>query len=392
MNDEYDRSNQKVLKTYRSRLDDAKRENPELGWEWQFSNPSIPGYGVDVLWQESDQKHWFVKCPHCNFDWYLDFPDNVNFETKQKICSKCKKPLSSQNLIDGRWVAKTKSDVSGYWISQMHVPWISADKIIKDSMGDQEVFHNFVLGKPFISRDISVSRQAIMNCVSPGFNPKTNVAIGVDNGVEKHYVVGNRFGIFEIGKTQSWADIENLRNKYGAVMVIDAMPYPTNPTKITEKYLGKVFIHYYSADKKNLGIIRWDGGVVRSDRTKVFDYVVSEINSKDITFNLLSSELEDYITHWTNMYRMVKVNPAGIPMPRWETIEGRDDHFAHATILWRVALEQTLGQGGIVSINNPSTRNNSHPEIGPDSTVPALDLSDVLRRANAPKGKNWGSI
>jgi len=49
--DEYDRSNARVLKTYRSRLDDAKRERPELGWEWQFSNPTVPGNGVDVWWE-----------------------------------------------------------------------------------------------------------------------------------------------------------------------------------------------------------------------------------------------------------------------------------------------------------------------------------------------------
>ncbi len=90
INDEYDRSNQNVLKTYRSRLDDAKRDRPELGWEWQFSNPSIPGHGVDVLWQKSDQKHWFVKCPHCNRDWYMRFPDNVDFKRKIRMCDKCK--------------------------------------------------------------------------------------------------------------------------------------------------------------------------------------------------------------------------------------------------------------------------------------------------------------
>ena len=86
INDEYDRSNQQVLKIYRSRLDDAKRERPELGWEWAFSNPSIPGYGVDALWGKSDQKHWFVKCRKCSRDWYLSFPENIDFEHKETVC------------------------------------------------------------------------------------------------------------------------------------------------------------------------------------------------------------------------------------------------------------------------------------------------------------------
>ena len=36
INDEADRSNQKVLSTYQTRLDDAKRERPDLGFIWQW--------------------------------------------------------------------------------------------------------------------------------------------------------------------------------------------------------------------------------------------------------------------------------------------------------------------------------------------------------------------
>src|SRR3990167_3384528 len=148
MNDEYDRSNQMVLKTYKSRLDDAKRERPELGWEWQFSNPTIPGFGVDVLWDKSDQKHWFVKCSACLYDWYLKFPDNIDFDKKERVCARCHNKLVKQNLVDGRWVKKFKDrEVSGYWMSQMFVPWISVSEIIEDSEGDADIFHNFTLGQ-----------------------------------------------------------------------------------------------------------------------------------------------------------------------------------------------------------------------------------------------------
>ena len=225
INDEYDRSNQNVLKTYRSRLDDAKRDRPELGWEWQFSNPSIPGHGVDILWQKSDQKHWFVKCPHCNRDWYMRFPDNVDFERKIRMCDKCHKEISKHTLRTGRWIKKyRKREISGYWISQMFVPWIDISKIIEESEGDQEIFHNFTLGEPYVSKDTSVTRESILRCISPGYNPQTSVAMGVDNGVKKHYVIGNKYGIFKIGITEDWAEIERMRNHYNATMVIDALP------------------------------------------------------------------------------------------------------------------------------------------------------------------------
>lgn len=392
INDEFDRSNQNVLRTYRTRLDDAKRERPELGWEWQFSNPSIPGYGVDVWWEKSDQKHWMVKCRHCNHWQAMIFPDNIDFEKKIRICSKCKRDISNEDLISGKWVAKfPEREISGYWISQMFIPWHSAEKIIEDSEGDKEIFHNFTLGEPYVSKDTSLTRDSIIKCLSPGGNPKTDVAIGVDNGITKHYVVGNRFGIFQIGKTDSWQEIEELRNLYDATMVIDALPYPTTPTALASEYPGKVFIHFYQQDKKNIGIIRWEDRVVKSDRTKMIDSVVAEINSRDLLYNLTTYDLEEYITHCTNVFRMIKMTPQGIAHPEWQTFENRPDHYFHATILFRVALEQTLGQGSIVDTQEQGTAINRHPFVRADQTTPALDLQAIAEKSTMKK-QNWKSI
>ena len=391
MHDEFDRSNQKVLRTYKSRLDDAKRERPELGWEWQFSNPSAPGHGVDVWWGKSDQKHWFVKCPHCGYDWYLRFPDNIDLKKKAKVCAKCREEFSKDDLIGGRWVNKYSGrDISGYWISQLFVPWISAEKIIEDSEGDPEIFHNFTLGEPFVSKDTSISRESIIKCLSPGGNPKTDIAIGVDNGVLKHFIVGNRYGIFRVGKTESWKEIEEMRNLYDAVMVIDALPFPTTPTELANKYPGKVFIHYYQQDRKSAGVIRWEDLVVKSDRTKVIDSVVAEINSQDIIFNLTQNDLEEYITHCTNVYRTTEITRQGIPRPTWKN-DDRPDHFLHATIYYRVALEQTLGQGSIVDASEEERVIDKHPFVQADSTVPALNLKTVAERAGKTRG-NWKSV
>ncbi len=393
INDEYDRSKPKVLRTYRSRLDDAKRERPELGWEWKFSNPSIPGKGVDEFWGESDQKHWFVKCGRCGYDWYLKFPENINFRKKIKVCAECHEELTRADIINGRWVRKfLNRESSGYWISQMMVPWITAAKIIKDSKGDQEVFHNFTLGRPFVSKDSGVTRETIIRCIAPGYNRKNNVAMGVDNGIYKHYVLGNRDGIFEYGKTKDWKKIENLRNQYNAYMVMDANPYPNIPTKLAAKYPGKAYIHYYQQDKKQAGVIRWnyDEGVVVSDRTKVIDAVVAELNSRDITFNMTSKDLESYIYHWEQMYRIVTESAQGIMKPTWKKIENRPDDYGHATIYWRVALEQTIGVGGIVGTITETEE--THPIASPDQTVPALDLEKFAERAGKKEQKTWKSV
>ncbi len=397
INDEFDRSNQKVLKAYRSRLDDAKRERPELGWEWRFSNPSIPGYGVDELWQKSDMKHWFVKCGRCNYDWYLTFADNINIETKEKVCAKCRHPFTRENLIKGRWVRKHRDrKISGYWVSQLFVPWITAEKIIENQETDPpDVFHNFTLGLPYVEKDASVTREALIKCISPGYNSQTNVAMGVDNGIVKTYVIGNREGIFRIGETKDWREIEKLRAAYNAVMVIDANPYPTVPKQLTEKYPGKAFIHYYVPDKNNSGTIKWDlaDRSVKSDRVKIIDFVVAEINSADLKFNMKLRELDEYIFHWIQLYRQVEMNNIGIMLPKWKTIENRPDHFAHATILWRVALEKTLSQGGILRQSQPGDKDGRSQTVSVDQTIPALDLKKVLDRVEQNRNrKDWKSV
>ena len=379
--DEFDRSNQGVLKTYRSRLDDAKREMPELGWEWQFSNPSIPGYGVDVWWQKSDQKHWFIKCRHCSYDWYMSWPDSINMETKEKICSKCHNVFTKADQIGGRWVKKHKHrTISGYWISQLFVPWITAEKIIEDSEEDIEVFHNFTLGLPYVSKDNQITREAIIKCLSPGYNPRTAVAMGVDNGIIKHYVIGNRHGIFEIGTTKDWGEIERLRSRFNASMVIDALPYPNTPSQLAEKYMGKVFVHYYQQDKKALELVRWDSKVVKSDRTKIIDAMLAEINAKDIVFQLTQTQMEEFITHCTNMFRVIEKTPMGIMKPKWQTIENKPDHFLHALVYWRIALEKTMAFGGIVKAPPPGSGGEKHPFINRDLTTGALNLTEVVEK------------
>ena len=272
----------------------------------------------------------------------------------------------------------------------MFVPWISAAKIIEDSEGDQEIFHNFTLGLPFVSKDTSLTREAILRCLHPGSNPKTDVAMGVDVGLLKHYVIGNRYGIFKVGKTESWEEIEEIRNLYDAICVIDALPYPAPAMSLSNKYPGKVYVHYYQQDRKKMGVIRWEEQIVKSDRTKMIDSVVAEINSRDMKFQLTAYDLDEYITHCRNIYRIVKMDPRGIAKPEWIN-DDRPDHFFHATVYFRVALEQTLGQGSIVDPIAAPSSGEKHPYVQEDSTVPALDLQRVVQRA-AQRKITWKGI
>lgn len=400
--DEYDRSNMKAVNTYHTRLDAAKLDRPDLGWDWRFSNPTFDGAGVDELYQKSDQKTWMLKCPHCNIWQTLTYPENINFKDETFICSKCFRILTDEDRRHGQWIKKYFGrNISGYRVNQLMANWISASKIIADSNGDQSIFHNFTLGLPYTSKDIKITREAIIKCIFPTQNPMTDVAMGVDNGVEKHYVIGNKYGVFAMGKTKDWQEIENLRNRYAAYMVCDANPYRTPVLKLVEKYRGKVFAHDYREDSKNLGTTRWaqgdDMGMVESDRTKLLDSVVADINSQDIYFNMTLTELEnvEFISHCEKMYRIVEENAKGIKRGVWKTIGQehgvkKPDHLFHSLCLFRVALQQTLSKGMIIKPAMPNRVASPVLQTNPDGTVnDGIDLRDIINSTKVQGGKNW---
>lgn len=393
ISDEVDRSNPKALRTYKTRLDAAKLDRPELGWWWRFSNPSLPGFGVDEDWEDSDQKHWFIRCSRCNHDQYLNWPDNINIEKEIYICSRCHEELREDDRINGRWLRKRKADISGYWLNQMMSPWIDAKKIIQDSKKDTSIFYNFTLGLPYQAKDQSVGRADILRCLVPGYNPRTDVAIGVDVGVTKHYVIGNKYGIFRVGTTDDWDEIESLRNQYNAYMVIDANPYPDAVKRLVNRYRGKVFMHYYEEDKKQVETIRFgegdDWGVVKSDRTKIIDSLVSDIMAQDLRFTCTHDILDEYCYHWSQMFRVIEETEKGIHKAVWKHPEGKPDHFAHATVYWRIAMEKTMNNGAVIVPTQQTftMAKDEHPVIV-NNQMSSLNIDDAIKRANAPQ-KGW---
>lgn len=353
--DEKDRCmDQQVLTTYESRL----QAPDSAGWQWEFSNPTVPNFGVHQSWLESDQRHWFMTCPKCNHKSYMTYDYDEQYHThhideqrEEYVCGKCNEILPDSARQNGEWIAKFPDRYKhGYWISQLLVPWVSASYVVgRKRNTTPEFFNNFVLGLPYLAADIALNRETITNACSPMTLSYTNVCIGVDNGIEKHVVIGTPSGIFRYLKTESWEEIEQLFLQYNATMVIDANPYPAVPKQLAEKYPGRVFINYYVPDKNGIDVIRFQtgkqAGVVHADRTKVIDQVVREISDLGIMFAMTPQQMEEYIYHAENMYRVIEENSQGVDKGKWVTKEGKPDHYFHATVYWRIALAKVISAG-----------------------------------------------
>lgn len=344
IHDEIDRSDQKVIEDFKSRTKGAD----SFGARWLLSNPTVDKAGVDVEWLRSDQKEWEIKCFKCNAWQILTWPDSINFEGKYFQCKGCQRPLTDAERAFGRWTPQNPgAPVSGYHFSHLMASWISAGEIMHDSEGDQEYFHNFVLGEPYNPGDLKVSRTTILDNWTPKKIETSQWYLGVDVGNIKHYVLGSEVGITQVGTFSEWHELDKILDFYKPATVIDAMPENTMSRYYVEHYQN-VWMCFLGHDKNRTSMVKWgegeDSGTIWADRNRLIDTVISDLIHGKVLFALPSDrQFRDYIRHWETLRRVKEINNIGVERYVWESTTSVD-HFCFATLYYWLAV-QTKGAG-----------------------------------------------
>lgn len=381
MQDEYDRSKMEILDLYKSRL-----KVSDYKGIWRFSNPTAPKIGVHKFWLRSDMKHWFIKCRHCNTKQFLgwfdstedsDYAADIDLDKRIFVCRKCGKLLPEDSRSDGEWIPKKKNkSISGYWVSQLIAPWIPYAEIF-DAFENEEstTFYNFTLGLPTKGARFQVTRDLILDKCDPSIKyAERGNALGVDVGKTLHYVLGNKQGIYKVGTTEDWDEIDYLIDKYKATTVIDSEPDITMPKKIQEKYKGRVYLANYHRSRTAKDWAKWgekkDWGIVSAHRSRAIGYMVDNLREKvafmaprDMFYDRLYYDKgEDYVSHLESFYQIKEIDKAtGEYYYKWDS--GIKDHYGHATIYYLLAL---MRGGGAVSVSKEN-REDTTSEVGKDT-------------------------
>lgn len=424
IHDESDRSEQSIIGEYESRL-----ANSMYKGRWIFSNPSAPNMPADLMFLDSDQKHWFIKCEHCGHWQYLDWVKLSEHEFKKAthcyvddtnglyVCGSCSLAITDENRLRGRWVRKYRDKrASGYWVSHFMYSWIpAADIIAVERKKSKAYFMNFVRGLPYIGSDVKVDSQVIVNNIVLDSERKWTpgkVAMGVDNGDVKHVVIGDSEGIFKAFTTKSWDDVEFAIQKYQPVTVIDLNPYPAKARELAKKYrpIGdkrwRVYCSFYIEQSKNYELIDWGEGekahMVYPVRELLFDDLVAYIANGNMKFFAPKSYWEEYIAQWETMYKADFVGTRradevglGSPQPQaravWLSSTG-NDHYAHATLYYYVALSKIIAGGGQI-LKQPDNLSQVKKELGGIPVVP--DITDgkmTQKRSYIPDLSKLGQL
>ena len=149
---------------------DACMDNckPIYGFKRYAGTPKSMENGIEILWQQSTQDEWVVKCTGCG-SWNA-FVDKKSIGKRGPICLKCGKGL---NVRAGRWHSMNpKGEIKGYHISQLILPLNTEEPVrwkrlvdkLDSPLYSETTFNNEVLGISDASGTRLVSLQDLESC------------------------------------------------------------------------------------------------------------------------------------------------------------------------------------------------------------------------------------
>jgi hypothetical protein len=325
--------------------------------EIYLSTPSIPDYGIDKLYAESDQRVWMIRCAACGHETCLEleFPSCLaELPDGQVIraCKHCKKEIYPK---DGHWIAlypDRSRDLVGWWISQLNSAFVDPRRILKafnELTGRRQLqeFYNSKLGMAYISAENRLTIQDVYaNCglelmqthdVGP-------CAMGVDVGSMLHVVVGVKprekvLQVVFMGRVSSFSDVHDIAKRFNVrSAVLDIEPETRKVREFADSEPYQVYLCDYVSTSVGTA---WNAEtrIVKVNRTESLDRVHDLLSSSGkLILPRRCDEVDLYAKQLTSIAKVLEENPeTGSREYRWRKIG--EDHFAHATNYMILASE-----------------------------------------------------
>ena len=324
--------------------------------EVYLSTPTIPGFGIDKLYQESDQRVWMITCPKCGRECCLelDFPDCVKYHGKQayRACVKCGEEL---NPSLGKWVAQRQADSEGYWISQLNSNFVDPGKILTlfndPPHGNIQEVYNSKLGMAYIAAENRLTVNDVYACCgSDSLITKDTgpCAMGVDVGNVLNVVIGKRLQgirkkIVYVGRVAEFNDLHELARDFNVTTcVIDQYPETRKVREFRKSEAGNnigVFGCQYLDMSDDEVRQDDDAGVVKMSRTELCDATHTMIANGVYDLPRRCPEIEEYARQMSAIAKILDVdNKRGTAVYRYKKLGA--DHYRHATNYFELASQK----------------------------------------------------
>jgi hypothetical protein len=285
-----------------------------------------------VLWGQSDQKKWSVKCDSCGHDQFMSMKnimiqnEGTDKERRYFGCLHCEQELDREN---GQWI-KTKPQnkmYSGYLFNQLNMSWISANQIFRDfTTMDAMTFANEVLGEFYSGNEQPLSYEDVLKCTDKTLSLKTYsptpTVLGVDygsGGKSKTVIHIGHMGVHK-GKKKLIIDyIENcpitnheeliahimgLKEKFNVEKIVGDIGYGSYESqKLFEAYgRDAISCRYvsYANDPRKREYKGFNNSTLQVDRTHSMDKLIDMFHREEIVIPYKKpEEVEFFFDHYT---------------------------------------------------------------------------------------------
>jgi hypothetical protein len=355
--DEIDVADPEIVDHAMKRLDNSDQDLQEL---YALSTPTIPDFGIDALFQKTDQKYHMIKCNHCNHYTCLeeDFPESVIMTPNGAIraCVKCRKELVLSQAAN-EYVAKYPGKelygrpASGWAISQLQNPNVNLDKLYDEYFTTRYIqdFWNSRLGRAYIDATNRLDVAHVLGlCSNSGLEQSSRgipCIMGIDVGPVKHHVVigrkefGGAIRILWLGSTD-WGGLDGLMQRFSAYALIDGLPEPAKASAWVKKHPNRAWACFYSTNPKSG--IHWDDTLqkVTVYQTQAMDASHLLLQEGKIILPAVSDLTKEYAKHCHNVARK-KVEDEETGDVRYKWIKLSEDHYRKATSFMVNLIERT---------------------------------------------------
>jgi endogenous inhibitor of DNA gyrase (YacG/DUF329 family) len=369
--DEIDEMDERAMPIGRKRLGHSPIKEVR-----QASTPTYHGVGIHAQWELSDQREWFVPCPHCGKWQQLDINNIVQVwddlgrpivwhgqedDRAYIACTRCGKEVD--RLAKGEWVPKYPGrSIVGFHPTKLmsgHTPLLAVVLNFNtvDETARREAF-NQDLGLPYTPKGGRLTEEDLRACerefAHGPLDYDAGAAMGVDVGKLLHVVIrarpdgkGERRQLFA-GAVMNFDEVSRLMQQYQVnTCVVDALPETRSARAFQAEHKDKKvwLCHYVSAESgaKKSGPVQWDArhGNVNADRTWTLDITFSRFYDKSNVLPANIKSVADYHKHLLEPTRVVHEKPDGTVVGKY--VGDGDDHFAHAENYCAIAAMRPTG-------------------------------------------------
>nr|BDD45670.1 hypothetical protein 18 [Desulfobacterales bacterium] len=318
----------------------------------KLSNPTLPDYGIDKAFQDTDQRYWLLKCEKCGGHTCLEdtFPACLKTVSGRVIraCQKCDSELDPSI---GQWVAKKPAveDKRGYHYSQLFSHYVDPAEILHQFRTTNNLtdFYNLKIGNAYVEAENRLSVEEILKlCGGIGIADQDRgpCYMGVDQGKDLHVVIGRNHSeragqVIHLGVYRDWEELDRLMESFGVNRcVVDALPETRNARSFAERFRGKVFLNYYNEHQK--GSYAWNEKelIVSCNRTESLDASHRVVMDQSIIIPRVCEITREFAKHLHNVAKKLEENEE-TGTKRYVYVRLGADHFRHAFNYFIMAWE-----------------------------------------------------